>query len=211
MSNTPTFEPDHLFPGAVWHPVTGHSNPGLLAHRKTVVLHITVGPTASSAINTFEGSKEPNRVSAHFVIDRDPKATVYQLMPLSESAWHASQCNETSIGIEHAAIPKLLMATDAQYESSAQLVAWLCNLMQIPVDRAHVRTHNEASPRDGHVQCCTGALDPDRVVKRAQEIAAENNHPTPPAPAAQPCSSPAVVKVITPPSAAATVPLPKAA
>ena len=53
MSNTPTFEPDHLFPGAVWHPVTGHSNPGLLAHRKTVVLHITVGPTASSAINTF--------------------------------------------------------------------------------------------------------------------------------------------------------------
>ena len=166
------FEIDHLFPGAVWHPIYGHSNPGQLAARNTIVLHITVGPSASSALNTFAGSVSPNRVSAHFVIDRDSKATVYQTMPLSETAWHASQCNPTSIGIEHAAIPGRMPATDAQYESSAQLCAWLCQRLKIPVDRAHIRTHNEASPRDGHVQCCTGALDPDRVVKRAVAIAA---------------------------------------
>jgi N-acetyl-anhydromuramyl-L-alanine amidase AmpD len=193
------FEIDHLFPGATWHPVYGHSNPGTLAARKTIVLHITVGPTASSAINTFVASKEPNRVSSQFVIDRDSKGTVYQLMPLSETAWHASQCNEHSIGIEHAAIPVTMMATEAQYEQSAQLCAWLAKLMGIPVDRAHIRTHYEASPRDGHVKCCTGALDPDRVVKRAAEIAATAGHPPPTPAVAMPCSCPAPVVPIRPP------------
>ncbi len=151
-----------FYPLAVQRPLAGHSAPGTLTERNLVVLHITHGPTAASAIATFEGSRAPNRASAHFVIDRD--GTVYQLLPLSDTAWHASQANLHSIGIEHAAVAGSLLCTPEQYQASAMLVAWVCQQLGIPCDRNHVRTHNEVSPRDGHVLCCTGGLDPDKVV-----------------------------------------------
>jgi hypothetical protein len=47
-----------------------HSVEGTLP-RNLIVLHITAGPTALSAINTFKASVAPNRVSVHFGIDRD--------------------------------------------------------------------------------------------------------------------------------------------
>ena len=61
-------------------------------------------------------------------------------------------------------------ATNEQYAASARLVSWLCSVLKVRCDREHVRTHNEASPRDGHVLCCVGALDPDRVVSMAQKV-----------------------------------------
>src|SRR5579872_6767499 len=110
-----------LYPKAKLHQLLGHSAPGTLEQRDLIVLHCTEGSTAMSAIWTFEGSKAPHRVSAHFVIDRD--GTVYQLLDLSETGWHASQVNERSIGIEHAAIAGKLLATEEQYQASAELVA----------------------------------------------------------------------------------------
>ena len=168
-----------LYPKAKWHALAGHSAPGRIEDRDLVVLHITEGSTAAGAIATFEQSKTPGRVSAHFVIDRD--GTVYQLLDIRETAWHASAVNARSIGIEHAATTKGLPATEAQYAASAALVAWCCERMNVPCDRAHVRTHNEASPRDGHVLCCTGGLDPERVVAMAadairDELAELRNH-----------------------------------
>jgi N-acetyl-anhydromuramyl-L-alanine amidase AmpD len=145
-----------------------HSAPGTLAQRNLIVLHITAGPTASSAINTFRASKSPHRVSAHFVIDRD--GTVYQLLPVEDTAWHASACNSRSVGIEHAAVPGTLPATDEQYAASSKLVTWLCDLLHLPIDRDHVKSHFEASPRDGHTGCCYPTLDPDRVVAMAQTV-----------------------------------------
>ncbi len=155
----------NLYESATWMPLTGHSAPGNVANRKLIVLHITQGPTAASAIDTFKSSVAPHRVSAHFVIDRD--GTVYQLLDLNDTAWHASACNPTSVGIEHAAMVGTLMATDDQYDASSKLVAWLCTRLNVPCDRDHVKTHNEVSPQDGHTLCCTGALDPDRVVAEA--------------------------------------------
>jgi len=154
-----------LYPGAIWRPLLNHSSPGHVSQRDLIVLHITQGPTAAGAIATFASSVAPFRVSSHFVIDRD--GTVYQLVDINDTAWHASQVNPVSVGIEHAAIADTLLATDAQYAASAKLVKWLAGQMNIPIDRKHVATHNECSPRDGHVLCCTGALDPDRVVKEA--------------------------------------------
>lgn len=142
-----------------------HSAPGAVGERNLIVLHITAGPTAQSAMNTFKASVAPHRVSAHFCIDRD--GTVYQLVDLGRTAWHASEVNSRSVGIEHAAIPGTLPASDAQYAASAALVAWICTQLDIPCDRIHVQSHNEASPKDGHVLCCTGALDPDRLVQAA--------------------------------------------
>ena len=167
MIAAPTKYPG-LYPDAVWHPLIGHSASGSFSDRNTIVLHITEGPSAASAIATFEQSTTPHRVSAHFVIDRD--GTVYQLLDLNYTAWHASQVNAHSIGIEHAAIAGKLMATEAQYAASAKLVNWLAHRMYILLDRAHVRDHFEASPIDGHILCSKGALDPDRVVELAQAL-----------------------------------------
>jgi len=159
------------YPAAIWKPLTGHSSPGTLAQRNTVVLHITAGSTMEGAFNTFQGSIAPHRVSAHFIIDRAGK--VYQLMSVSETAWHASQANGHSVGIEHVAIPVKLLPTEEQYAASAALVRWLCDQMKVPVDRIHVRGHNEASPADGHVGCCAPTLDPDRVVAMAAALSPE--------------------------------------
>lgn len=157
-----------IYPGAKWRPLLDHSAPGTLAQRNTIVLHITAGSSAQSAIDTFAASKAPHRVSCHFVIDRD--GSVSQLVSISDTAWHASQANSHSVGIEHAAIPGKLPVTEAQYAASAALVAWLCGQMKIPIDRAHIRSHQEASPRDGHVGCCAPTLDPQRVVLMAQNF-----------------------------------------
>jgi N-acetyl-anhydromuramyl-L-alanine amidase AmpD len=142
-----------------------HSAEGTVA-RNLVVLHITAGPTAQSAINTFKASVAPHRVSAHFCIDRD--GTVYQLVDTGRTAWHASQVNSRSIGIEHAAIPETLSVTDAQYAASAALVAWLCCELRIPCDSDHVMGHYEASPEDGHVGCCEPTLSVGKVIAAAR-------------------------------------------
>jgi N-acetyl-anhydromuramyl-L-alanine amidase AmpD len=155
-----------IYPKARWTPLVNHSQPGTISQRHRIVLHITDGSTAIGAIQTFRNSVAPHRVSAHFVIDRD--GTVYQLVDVNDTAWHASACNSFSVGIEHVAVANKLLATEAQYTASAELVAWLCKLMRITCDRTHVITHNEASPQDGHTLCCTGGLDPDRVVEMAK-------------------------------------------
>lgn len=178
-----------LYPKAIWKPLLNHSAPGTLAQRSLIVLHSTDGPTASSAINTFAASVHPNRVSAHFVIDRD--GTVYQLLDISDTAWHASQVNSRSIGIEHAALSQAgadwfnkkhatdnewvhmveMLATTAQYAASAELVKWLCGQMNVPIDAHHIQSHNTASPADLHFGCCEATLDPAKVISLAQSLA----------------------------------------
>ena len=156
------------YPAAIWCPLFGHSAPGTVAQRNLIVLHITQGYTASGAIATFIASAAPNRVSAHFVIDRD--GTVYQLLDLSETAWHASAVNARSVGIEHVAMAGTLLATEAQYSASAALVAWLCRDLGLTCDRAHIQGHNECSPQDNHTLCPSGALDVDRLVQEAAAL-----------------------------------------
>lgn len=164
-----------FYPPAIQRPLANHSGPGILAQKNTIVLHCTDGPTAEGAIATFETSKAPHRVSAHFVIGRD--GTDYQLLPISDVAWHASQCNTHSVGIEHAG-SAALPCTAEQYIASAALVAWLCQQMGISCDRLRIRTHQEASPADGHIGCCTVALDPDKVVAMAQDALLKVGTPT---------------------------------
>ncbi len=164
-----------IYPGAKWEPLVNHSAPGDVRQRKIIVLHITEGGSAASAIATFKASVAPHRVSSHFVIDRD--GTVYQLVDLNYTAWHASQANSRSVGIEHAATTTGKPATEEQYKASAKLVAWLCDHLGIPMGRQFILTHNEASPKDGHTLCCTGGLDPDRVVAMARELSQTASRP----------------------------------
>jgi N-acetylmuramoyl-L-alanine amidase len=65
----------------------------------TLVWHYTAGRTASGAISWL--CDPVAKASAHFVVGRD--GVVTQLVPLSQSAWHAGTAtvgNKTSIGIE---------------------------------------------------------------------------------------------------------------
>lgn len=170
-------------PFAAQHLLADHYGIGSMLKRNTIVLHITEGTTAAGAIATFEQSVAPNRVSAHFIVDRD--GTITQLVSIFNTAWHASQCNLHSVGIEHVALSAVgaaalnkhypsghpyieMLCTDEQYAASAKLIKWLCGAMGITCDRDHIRTHNECSPADGHVLCCTGAFDIDKVVNLAQ-------------------------------------------
>lgn len=167
------------------HLIPEHFQPGRpLGPPNEIVLHITEGTTASGAIASSEQSVKPKRKSFHFIIDRD--GTVTQCVDTDNVAWHASEANMRSVGIEHVSLSQpgadalneahpgqhfvALPATDAQYAASAKLIAWICRAHSIPCDRTHILTHNQSSPLDGHVLCCTGGLDPDRVVSMAAVI-----------------------------------------
>lgn len=85
------------------------------------------------------------------------------------------QSNLKSLSIEHEGGPSIPI-TDATYETSAQLIAEKAKLYNIPLDRQHIRKHNEVSDKPTQ---CPGTLDLDRLIKRAKEI---NTPETPPPP-----------------------------
>jgi N-acetylmuramoyl-L-alanine amidase len=165
-----------FYPKGISRPLLGHSvlsdplhpPPPILPVKKLIVLHATGGWTETDCYNTFVVSKAPYRVSAHICINQ--AGTVMQYLPFSDVAWHASGVNSESIGIEHVAIPEKLPASEAQYAASSKLVAWLCQQMGIPCDRAHIKGHSECAPQDEHPLCCWASLDIDRVVSMAQAL-----------------------------------------
>ena len=139
-----------------------------------VVIHCTDGHAfAEGTAEMFASEPEPHRAaSAHFVVGLDGAggvplsrpALVIQCVAVDDVAWHASEVNSVSIGIEHCArTPGALgpndpglPVSDVVYTESAKLCAWLLRLGGLPCDRAHVKGHWEASPRDDHPDCPTG-------------------------------------------------------
>lgn len=139
-----------------------------------VVIHIVQGPW-SSAINSF--LYEKRQVSAHYTV-RSSDGFVGQSVREKDIAYHAGNypVNTTSIGIEHEGFfdePKWY--TDAMIRSSARLTAYLCNKYAIPVDRAHVIGHGEASSTP-----CPGTIwDWARYMNLVRGYAAPSPAPTP--------------------------------
>jgi hypothetical protein len=104
-----------------------------------IVIHVTEG--------NFWGSvrwlKSPRaHASSHYVVGRNGR--IVQLVHLSDIAWHAGHwgTNEQSVGIEHEGFTYGLGGfTDAQYEASARLAAWIARRSLMPIDRAHLIGH----------------------------------------------------------------------
>jgi len=105
-----------------------------------VVLHATAEPTLPGTIGVFKRSA--NRVSAHFVVDRDGQ--VVQMVPVQDKAWHAGaseldgqfNVNDFSIGIEMVNIDDGLQTyPDAQYRAVAHIIKLLRTCYDIPDDR----------------------------------------------------------------------------
>jgi len=82
--------------------------------------------------------------SSHFVVGRNGK--IVQLVSTSDIAWHAGnwRVNARSLGIEHEGWTyRRGSITEAEYHSSARLVAYLAGRMGIPIDRRHIIGHNQ--------------------------------------------------------------------
>ena len=111
-----------------------------------VVIHVTEGGFWGS-VSWLRNRRSGG--SSHFVVARDGE--IVQLVNLSDVAWHAgnSRTNWHSIGIEHEGYTKRGSFTEAQYEASARLLAYLTARFGIPLDRRHVIGHNEVPDPDG--------------------------------------------------------------
>ncbi len=87
--------------------------------------------------------------SSHYAISRG--GDIVQLVSTSDVAWHAGNrwVNRHSIGIEHEGWTGRGGFTQAQYEASARLVAYLAAHAGMQVDRDHVIGHNEVDDPSG--------------------------------------------------------------
>ena len=150
------------YPGATWvpaHPSNYRKARRIGFHR--IILHCTdgrpkAGPVAEMWQHPGHGS------SAHFVIGQDGE--VIQCVSLADVAYHAHLANGVSVGVEHCArTPGELGPKDdglppsaIQLAASAKLVAWLCAVGGLPVDRHSIQGHAEIDPATTHRQCPEG-------------------------------------------------------
>ena len=122
-----------------------------------IVVHVTEGSFWGSVRWLRNGRSHG---SSHYVISRG--GDVVQLVSTSDVAWHAGnrRVNRRSIGIEHEGYTRRGGFTQAQYEASAKLVAYLASRARMPVDRRHVIGHAEVPSPGGGVGGSDHHTDP---------------------------------------------------
>lgn len=77
---------------------------GRYANVDALVYHYTAGASdAGQIVKYWNTLKSPNRVSAHYIINRD--GSIVQCVKEEDTAWHAWKWNPSSIGIEICAGP----------------------------------------------------------------------------------------------------------
>ncbi|MEE2830186.1 MAG: peptidoglycan recognition family protein, partial [Myxococcota bacterium] len=138
----------------------------------SIVIH-TIEGSHPSAVSWFRNPASD--VSAHYVVKRSDGA-VTQMVYDEDRAWHATNYNNRSIGIEHEGHAHSSSNwTEPMLEGSARLAAWLATRYGIPVDRDHFIGHSEVPGSDksdpgSHfpweryltmVRCYQGAIDCD--------------------------------------------------
>jgi hypothetical protein len=127
-----------IYPHAIRRPSTIHHPQR--TETRGIVIHWTAGHKGGD-LSTLDG---PN-VDVHFYVDK--AGEVYQFLDTSSMAWHAFHtANCTCLGIEHEGSGEPW--TPQQFEQSAQLVAWLTRLYNIPI--RHVDPHQNWHGIFGH-------------------------------------------------------------
>jgi N-acetyl-anhydromuramyl-L-alanine amidase AmpD len=140
-----------------------------------IVIHCTDGHEMARPV--AEMWQQPKHgSSAHFVVGQD--GAVFQCVSLADVAWHAHAVNSSSVGIEHSArTPGELSATDpgsppsqALYDASAKLVAWLLRRVGLTPSRDTIQGHAEIDPATTHEDCPLGCgWDWDRYMAAVQK------------------------------------------
>jgi len=124
-----------------------------------IIIHWFGVGTINGAIESF---KNPARqASAHYLISDD---RLVQMVNEEDTAWHSGVylINEKSIGIEHDANPDKMLS-EASYQTSARLVREICARYNIPLDREHIKGHNEIKPTQ-----CPGTIDINKIIEIAK-------------------------------------------
>jgi hypothetical protein len=107
---------------------------------RLVVVHVAEG-SFRGTVGWFRNPRA--RVSAHYVVGRD--GDVAHMVRDDQVAWHAGNgwVNAHSIGIEHEGYTGIDGTfTDAEYRTSARVVARLLRRYRLPADRRHVIGHD---------------------------------------------------------------------
>lgn len=143
----------------------------------TIVLHHNAATS-----DVIPGVWQNRAASAHYQVT--PSA-IRQCVDEGNTAWHAGNwaMNLRSIGIEHlnsSGAPNWDVADETE-ERSAALVADICKRHGIPCDRGHILKHGEVVPT-----ICSGGLDVDKIVRRANEIMGGASANIPAAPSTPP-------------------------
>ena len=117
----------------------------------SIVIHDTE-TSYDTAVSLFQ---QAGGSAAHYVM-RSSDGAVTQMVPTKDLAFHAGNysTNMHSIGIEHEgyAAHGGTWYTEAQYEATAELVAYLADRFGIPLDRQHIIGHdNVAGPKSSLV------------------------------------------------------------
>lgn len=160
---------------------------------KMFVMHTTQGTGSCHDWFNRPNLQPWEKCSAHFCVLLN--GVVEQYVELADTAFHAGDgyINMQSIGIEHEDRGNFndSVRTPEQYESSAQLLAYLHGLYpQIPIqyiDDKNSKWSWGVRPHRNFVNvACPAGLDVQRIVNRANEIikaqATVNSTPTPEAP-----------------------------
>ncbi len=117
-----------------------------------IVIHDTES-TYQQAIDSFQNPASGD--AAQYVI-RSSDGAITQTVPNEDVAFQAGNFwfNMHSIGIEHEgfAAHGAQWYTQAQYETTAELVRWLAAEYGVPLDREHIIGHDDVpGPADGYV------------------------------------------------------------
>jgi N-acetyl-anhydromuramyl-L-alanine amidase AmpD len=117
-----------------------------LSSVERIVIHVTEGSFWGS-VRWLTNTR--SRGSSHYIVSRHGE--VVQLVSTSDVAWHAGNrwVNRHSIGIEHEGWTRRGGFTQAQYEASARLIAFLATRARLPIDRRHIIGHDEVPDPDG--------------------------------------------------------------
>jgi hypothetical protein len=112
-----------------------------------IVIHVTEGAFWGS-VQWLQSPRA--HASSHYIIARNGR--IVQLVHLSDIAWHAGnwKVNSHSVGIEHEGYtygPEGF--TDAQYDASARLAAWIARRSLMPIDRKHIIGHADVPAPGG--------------------------------------------------------------
>lgn len=140
----------------------------------TIVIHSIAGTIqGATGVFTNDDPTTTRDTSAHYGIGLDGRK--YQWVSESATAYHAGvyAINKRSIGIEHEDNAQGDQPRpDSLYQSAIELVADICKFYNIPIDRDHIITHNEAFIKSGSPRrtACPTQLDIDRIVAGAKAL-----------------------------------------
>lgn len=158
-------------PSIIWKPARSFN---FASGRKSAISRITfhhIVGDAPGALNRFQNTND--QVSSHYVIGSD--GTIYQCVSENDTAFAdgSTDSNNRSISIEHAGGLPEVPYTNAMYDASTRLVAWLIHKYGIVDFKRHRDVIDKKVYPGG--TACPGQLDVERIVNGANALLKEDD------------------------------------